>query len=730
MTLVLLLHLAVAVVVLATGRVVGARVALVAAGVAPAVGLVWAATQASDVLDGATPTQRWTWVEALDLTFSFRLDGFALLMALIVTGVGALVAAYAVPYFGCSEPPDRLVRYAGTYAAFAGSMLGLVLADDAWTLFVFWEATSITSFVLIGLHEDDGVARAAAQRALLITAAGGLALMGGLVLVGQEAGTTSFAAWAEAPPGGTAVEVGLVLVLLGAFTKSAQVPFHIWLPGAMAAPTPVSAYLHSATMVKAGIVLLARVGPVFGEVGWWRPVVVAVGVTTMLVGGVGALRQHDAKLLLAQGTVSQLGLLVVLLGVGDPAVTAAGVAVLLAHALFKSVLFLVVGAVDHATGTRDVRRLSGVGRSVPVLAGIGAVAAASMAGVPPLLGFVAKESALDALLHADGGWASVALAGVVLGSVLTVAYTLRWWMGVFTDAGTDPAEAATVHHAPAPGLVLPAAVLAVGLGGPAACCPGVAGGLPDRRHRGARPRRSRPPGPVGRVRHPGAPVRADPRRWRRRCTCCSGPGRCPRARDRRAGLRRRSRRAAVGGAPRHRGRAERVAPRVHGGDLDGGRRRPRGGPRVGGRGRPRRHRRRRLVGRGGPRRLHRPRGGGHPRLHPTVRGRAPARGRRLRGRARSSPCTERPTSPSPRCSSRPCRSSSSCSCCATSRRATSRRPAGPPARCGSAWRRRWVWPWPGSHWWPARPGPRATRRWPMRSPSGPTRRPVARTWST
>ena len=195
-----------------------------------------------------------------------------------------------------------------------------------------------------------------------------------------------------------------MLVLIGAFTKSAQVPFHFWLPGAMAAPTPVSAFLHSATMVKAGVVVVARFAPAFADLGWWRPLLVVVGGVTMLTGGVAALRRDDAKQSLAFGTVSQLGLLVVLFGVGDPAATAAGVALLIAHALFKSALFSTIGAVEHATGSRDLRRLSGVGQALPFLAAISALCTLSMIGLPPLIGFAAKESALAALVDADDGW--------------------------------------------------------------------------------------------------------------------------------------------------------------------------------------------------------------------------------------------------------------------------------------------------------------------------------------
>src|SRR5690606_10911137 len=213
----------------------------------------------------------------------------------------------------------------------------------------------------------------------------------------------SISAIVSDPPDGTVATVGAALVLAGAFTKSAQAPFHFWLPGAMAAPTPVSAYLHSATMVKAGIVLVARLAPGLAPLGPWRGLIAAAGVTSLLLGGLRAMRQYDAKLLLAHGTVSQLGFLMVLVGAGDPGLTAAGVAMLLTHALFKAALFLVVGIVDHSAHSRDLRALTGLGRRLPLLAALAGLAAASMAGIPPLLGFAAKEMALDEVLHADLG---------------------------------------------------------------------------------------------------------------------------------------------------------------------------------------------------------------------------------------------------------------------------------------------------------------------------------------
>jgi multicomponent Na+:H+ antiporter subunit A len=301
---------------------------------------------------------------------------------------------------------------------------------------------------------------------------GGLALLAGLVLLGQQSATTTISALVANPPGGTITTVALVLVLVGAFAKSAQFPFHFWLPGAMAAPTPVSAYLHSATMVKAGIVLVARLAPAFATVGPWRPLVVAVGGLSLLLGGWRALREHDAKLALAHGTVSQLGLLVILVGIGDAKLTFAGTAMILAHALCKAALFLVVGIVDHQTNTRDLRRLAGLGRLLPGLAAVTALAALSMAAVIPTFGFVAKEAGLQGLLDLRvGAVGAVALVAVALGSVLTVAYSVRLVDGLFVRGVPRPDDGAvrTVGapidpgrvHCPARGFVAPPALLAL-----------------------------------------------------------------------------------------------------------------------------------------------------------------------------------------------------------------------------------------------------------------------------
>ena len=454
MTLVLVAHLVVGLGIMAGATRLGRAAFLVGAlPMVAAVGL--AAALGSGVLDGQPATESTTWVGQLNLAVDLRLDGFGLLMVLIVSGIGVAVMAYGVSYF---PPSDRSARIAGLLVLFSGSMLGLVIADNVLFLYVCWELTSITSWLLIASDHTNPSARGGAQHALLVTGAGGLALLAGLIVVAQAADTYSLSGMLADPPAGGAVGVGLALVLVGVVTKSAQFPTHAWLPGAMVAPTPVSAYLHSATMVKAGIYLAARFAPAFAAVGVWRPSVTVIGLVTMLVGGLRALRQHDLKLLLAMGTMSQLGFLLVLVGTGRPDATIAGCVLLMAHALFKAALFLVVGIVDHEAGTRDRRKLRGFGPGWGPVKLITLVSAASMAGLPPLVGFVAKEGAYDAFLHAGVGGA-VTLAGLVAGSVLTVAYSARFAATMLAPVGPG---ADGVASPPPPGwaFTAPAAALA------------------------------------------------------------------------------------------------------------------------------------------------------------------------------------------------------------------------------------------------------------------------------
>jgi len=427
------LHFVIAAVAPVSARTLGRRVFYLCA-VAPLATVLWAASVAHGVLEGEPVEASFGWLPAIGLEATFRVDAFALVMIALVSGIGTLIFTYSVPYFGHHDGTDRdLGRFASRLTAFAGAMLGLVLSDNLLVLYVFWELTSITSYLLIGYEDEKGSARAAALQAILITASGGLVMLAGFVLLGEAAGTYELSALVENPPLTGAGAIGALLTVAGAVTKSAQVPFHMWLPAAMAAPTPVSAYLHSATMVKAGVYLVARLAPAFAEVPGWRALLLTFGLVTMIVGGLRALRQDDLKLLLAFGTVSQLGFMMTLFGAGFTEATHAGVVLLLAHAMFKATLFMVAGIVDHQTHTRDIRRLSGVGRRMPALAVVGTVASLSMAGLPPLFGFIAKESAYESYVHAGlaAPWGAVVLAGLVAGSVLTFAYSHRFVWGAF-----------------------------------------------------------------------------------------------------------------------------------------------------------------------------------------------------------------------------------------------------------------------------------------------------------
>jgi multicomponent Na+:H+ antiporter subunit A len=434
------------------GRDTGYLIAVVFLGLAG-----WLLSSAGTVLQGEPLTAGATWLPQAGLSVSLRMDGLGLLFALIVLGIGAAVMAYAARYFAPGDPA-KASRYLALLAFFAASMLGLVLADDLVLLFVFWELTSVSSFFLIG---GKGEGKAGATRAFLTTALGGLSLFAGVALVGAAAGSFALSdvlADPEVVATSALAPATIVLLLLAAFTKSAQFPFHYWLPGAMVAPTPVSTYLHAATMVKAGIYLLFRFTPVYGGVPLWRTTLVLVGLGTAVFGSVVALRRTDLKGLLAYSTVSQLGFLTGLIGIGTPLALAAAALHTLAHALYKATLFMTVGVVDHEAGTRDLRELGGMRRFLPVSAAAGGLAAISMAGLPPLLGFVSKEEAFAAFLEADG---PVWLAGVgstlaVLASIGTFAYSARYYLGTFE--GPVRTEA---HRAPF-GFEVPALLTAVG----------------------------------------------------------------------------------------------------------------------------------------------------------------------------------------------------------------------------------------------------------------------------
>ncbi len=393
------------------------------------------------------------WVPALGLSLSLYVDGLALMFALIVVGVGAVVALYAGYYFDNSR---ELNCFYGQLFAFMASMLALVVAGNVFTLFIAWELTSVISFLLISFHGDHSeAARTGALRALIITAGGGLALLVGLSLMSAAAGTTEISqilsgAALQDHPWYTAFTV---LVFVGCFSKSAQFPLHFWLPGAMSAPTPASAYLHSATMVKAGIYLLLRLSPALSGTPLWENGLMLVGLATLLIGAALALRQYDLKGALAYSTVSQLGVLVALIGLPHGEGLEAALIGILAHSLYKATLFLTAGAVDHAVGTRDLRKLGGLALALPGWAVIAALAGLSMAGIPPLLGFVAKEVLLESLLETP-----LALIVVVASAALTVTMALIFVWDVFLG----PPRAEHHVHEPAWGLLVGPSVLAGG----------------------------------------------------------------------------------------------------------------------------------------------------------------------------------------------------------------------------------------------------------------------------
>jgi multicomponent Na+:H+ antiporter subunit A len=395
--------------------------------VVPAGLCLYFATLLPQVASGRPIAVTYTWVPTLGVQLSFHADGLALLFALLISGIGSLVMMYASGYL--TGHPD-LGRFYGFLVLFMASMLGLVLTGNVLTLFVFWELTSVSSYLLIGFDHEREDGRAVALQALLVTGGGGLALLGGFVLLGQIGGSyevVTLLTQGEAVRAHPLYTPTLLLVLASAFTKSAQVPFHSWLPGAMAAPTPVSAYLHSATMVKAGIYLLARLLPVLGGTSTWTVIVTTVGAATMVGGGLLALYQTDLKRLLAFSTISALGVLTMLLGIGTHHALEAMVVFLLAHALYKGALFMVAGAIEHETGTRDVEKLGGLRRAMLISAAVAALAAVALAGFGPVLSFIGKEMLLGAVLEVPSADTLLVFAAVLGGTLLvTVAAAVAW----------------------------------------------------------------------------------------------------------------------------------------------------------------------------------------------------------------------------------------------------------------------------------------------------------------
>ncbi|WBT37713.1 monovalent cation/H+ antiporter subunit A [Hyphomicrobium sp. DMF-1] len=383
--------------------------------------------------NGQIVRSEFAWIPPAGLYFVLRLDGFAWIFALLIAGVGFLVFLYARYYM---SPEDPVPRFFAFLLAFMGSMLGIALSGNLIQLAFFWELTSFFSFLLIGYWHHDASARAGARTAMTVTGMGGLCLFAGVIVLGHIAGSFDLdrvLAAGDVIRGHALYVPALALILLGALTKSAQFPFHFWLPRAMAAPTPVSAYLHSATMVKAGVFLLARLWPVLGGTDYWLYIVGSAGLVTFVMGAFLAMFQNDLKGVLAYSTLSHLGLITLLLGLDSPLATVAAIFHMLNHATFKASLFMAVGIIDHETGTRDIRRLSGLYRFLPMTATLAMVAAAAMAGVPLLNGFLSKEMFFaETIATHDGSWLDDALPYVAtLAAMFSVAYSLRFIRDIF-----------------------------------------------------------------------------------------------------------------------------------------------------------------------------------------------------------------------------------------------------------------------------------------------------------
>ena len=434
----------------------------------PAIALGIVIAHAPGVISGEVYHFSMSWVPQLGLDLAFRLDGLSLLFLLLILGIGLLIILYSRYYL---SPDDSMPRFYAYLMLFMTSMIGIVMADNLLLLWVFWELTSLSSFLLIGYWYQQSEARRGARMALAVTGMGGLAMLAGFLLIGHIVGTFDMQTvldsrdLIQADP---RYLPALLLVLLGAFTKSAQFPFHFWLPHAMAAPTPVSAFLHSATMVKAGVFLLARMHPALAGSQLWLYIVTLTGLVTMIYAAYFALLKYDLKGVLAFSTVSHLGMITMLFGLDSKMAVAAGLFHILNHAMFKATLFMSAGIVDHETGSRDIRKLSGLRRSMPMTAALAGLAAASMAGVPLLNGFISKEMMLTETLETGilGGLAWLIPVLATLGSVLSVAYSLRYVRNVFF--GPEAQELPkSPHEAPflmrLPMLLLVALCVVIGL---------------------------------------------------------------------------------------------------------------------------------------------------------------------------------------------------------------------------------------------------------------------------
>jgi multicomponent K+:H+ antiporter subunit A len=381
-------------------------------------------TQAGPLLHGKPMTASFEWFPKLGIAIAFYGDALSFMFALLISGIGFLICIYAIGYLH----DDRIdTMFWFSLLLFMGSMLGLVFSGDFIILLIFWEMTSISSFLLIGINYWDEEARRGALNALFVTASGGLCLLAGFLLVAAEIGSFSIPyLLANGVPTGPVMTSAMLLILLGAFTKSAHFPFHFWLPQAMAAPTPISAYLHSATMVKAGIYLIIRLFPVFGPNPYWNPIIMGAGLLTFMVGGILAIGQEDAKALLAYSTISQLGMITFMLGIGTEAAMMGALFHILAHATFKGALFMGAGAIDHTLGTRRLDQIGPLTKSMPLVGWTMALCGWSMAGMIPFSGFVSKEAMFKGIhkLHAfDTTWI---LIGAIVASVFTFLYSFRF----------------------------------------------------------------------------------------------------------------------------------------------------------------------------------------------------------------------------------------------------------------------------------------------------------------
>ncbi|WP_417598885.1 monovalent cation/H+ antiporter subunit A [Pararhodobacter oceanensis] len=407
------------------------------------------------VMAGETLTEHYSWLPALGLNVNFMLDGLGFLFALMILGIGMLIIIYARFYLSKDDPMGNFYTY---LLLFQGAMVGIVLSDNILLLLVFWELTSLSSFLLIGYWKHLPEGRQGARMALAVTGMGGLAMIGGMLILGQIAGSYDISViltQGEAIRAHDLYVPALVLILLGAFTKSAQFPFHFWLPHAMAAPTPVSAYLHSATMVKAGLFLMARLWPVLSGTPEWFWLVAGAGLITMVLGAVIALFKDDLKALLAFSTVSHLGLITMLLGMSTEYAAKAAVFHIINHATFKAALFMTAGIVDHEAGTRNIRLLGGLRKLMPVTFTIGTIGALSMAGIPFFNGFLSKEMMLEAAWNTSTLFAVVA----TLGAVFSVAYSFRFV--VHTFMGPQRNDYPMKPHDPGFGMWAAPAFLAV-----------------------------------------------------------------------------------------------------------------------------------------------------------------------------------------------------------------------------------------------------------------------------